>query len=328
MKKRNLFIFLLKFFVIMTLFMNLSLAENISACTGAASQSNKIYSLTSNVQANVNTNCFTLGNNVTLECNNFWINGTQSTNKMGVYITGSNNTIRNCNLANWTNGYDILDSMNTYNNIYQNIILFVNEPSFRTQSSDSIFSDITLIGTSSLFPTGNNLSLNNINGMIYNAGAGITNSTISNWNLLSPKDTNVRTLNGNNIIIDNWVRMNHSKQYNLQLNNSVIKNSLMKNNYASSSGFSLYLGISPKNLTVDNLTVINSSARDYGSIGCDGCKKLIISNSIFNSSITTGNSALYLFTSTGGQTQDIKITNLIFDSICNGPPEKGRIWTC
>src|SRR3989344_4412955 len=210
---------------------------NINTCQTL--NSDTLYNITENITAPAASYCFIMsGNKVILECNNFWIIGTKSASVVGIFISGSNNTIRNCKFTDWTNGlFTIQESSATVNsNVYQNITFLANEPKILTLGSNNIFSNITMSGTTSLTSTGNNLSFNDINGMILNSGTGVTNSKITNWIVSNITSSDNVYLRGDNVIIDNW-KMNRvisNRNYRFYLKNSVIKNSLLKDNYLPS----------------------------------------------------------------------------------------------
>lgn len=102
MEKRGivLLVLVLSLFLISLGFVN---SVDVSSCQTLSSDT--IYVLTQNVTSAINASCFSVNSldNVTLNCNDYYIFGNGSANnKFGITGNGANINIYNCGFDNWT----------------------------------------------------------------------------------------------------------------------------------------------------------------------------------------------------------------------------------
>jgi len=166
-------------FIAMGIFIVASLAlaasGDIASCT-TLNTANSVYTLTGNV--NISGTCFAIGaNNVTLDCNNYMVNYSQSAIGYGVNNTGYNfTTVKNCNFvegsASGNNNHGVY-YYNSYNGtIYNNVIntsktdsygIYLYNSNYQNISNNIITTrgnsayDIYLRGTSNSIIKDNNL---------------------------------------------------------------------------------------------------------------------------------------------------------------------------
>jgi parallel beta-helix repeat protein/surface protein len=242
-----------------------------SACSDI-SIPNTVFTLTQNATAS--GGCFVISaDNVTLDCNNFWI--TYSTGGVagdyGIYSSRFNTTIKNCNIldGNWSSlagAFRYAIYFNTADNgtIFNN---FAN-----TSNSDGIY-----IYNGANF---NNLTLNR---GISNSSYGIYLFTSSNNNILA-NNTGISNLNrgiclngvSNNILINNIGTGNGAGFAGIYLNGAS-NNILTNNNGTSVSGVGIWLIISSNN----NLLTNNA--------GASSTNNGIVVQASYNNTLTNNN---------------------------------------
>jgi len=109
----------LVFFVALFL-SSFSSALNINDCA-TLDQSDTWYDLTANVSTTLNVCMNVTANNVTLDCNNHFINGTTLASNYGVFVNASHNfTLFNCTVSNWYYGV-FVNASNGTNVSYSNL---------------------------------------------------------------------------------------------------------------------------------------------------------------------------------------------------------------
>ena len=153
-------------------------AEPSQTGCGVLSTPNAVYNLTGNIWG-ITATCFNItGDNITLNCGSFYINGTNTVaSHYAINITAFNTTIANCQIANFSTGI-ILNAATRYANITNNTINIT----YATSCSS------TSTGCHAIWLNGarnNNISGNYLYGAQYPLALGTTatNNTISYTNI-------------------------------------------------------------------------------------------------------------------------------------------------
>lgn len=225
---------------------------------------NTVYALARNV--NTGGTCFNItANNVTLDCNNYMINYSQTNVGYGIYNNGKNSsTIKNCNIVLGSNtassfGIYFLGSSN-YGQIINNTILIPASASTAIYLSSSL---------------NNLLSANSITGTHH----GIHLQTSSNYNNLTNNNVNTTSQIGiylqdsskGNIISNNIVQSATSNSIYLRTlsnNNTVIENTLINGNVytvnvANSHNNTIFLNKMTSNSTTGVSVIYTSLSSSY-----------------------------------------------------------------
>jgi hypothetical protein len=275
MEKRRLIVFLIGVFLIASL--GIVSAVDISTCQTLSADTT--YDLTGNVTANVNSMCFSISqSNVTLDCNGYSIIGNSTSNlKYGIWLTGDNNNIRNCNFHNWSFGTDRGMHISGSNEQLDNL----------TFSQTGTY-ELAIYGGTNI--TANNLTLEDNLFYIQSTSDNITlNHLIGRLNIL---DT------ASNILINNWDASGGSMQFasttlDISINNadihhmtssfSILGTNINITNSTFRDHSQATVFSNAKNIFLDNITGYNltSATYSFGNGAATGIENLTIINSNF-----------------------------------------------
>jgi len=188
------------------------------------------------------------GNNVIVDCQGYWINGTNQINTTGIFIGGNNVTIRNCKLGNW-GSRSLYPNKDCYND------LGGKEINFENSSSVYIGGNNVRILNSNFF---NGFGAIRINGGDYEK---INNVTIKDFSYFGIYAYNSRDSNISNSYIEK-IRSFNLNDYD-RIN-------------CSHFGAAVYLSFSP--VEVNNNTILDS----YIGIIINNGQETITNNQINN----------------------------------------------
>lgn len=172
------------------------------------------------------------GNNVVLDCGNAKLigNGTVSYYNSGIEVSSysSYNTIRRCNVSNYTNGF----SINGYSNTFvENIASNSSRYGFRTFGSNTYFNNNKAFNNYNsgffIFSSENNILINNL--AMHNGESHSSSSSGIDFQYTT-----------NNIAINNSLINNHGGIGAQRSNNITIIGNIIKNN--SKNGLEWYVG--------------------------------------------------------------------------------------
>jgi len=239
---------------------------------------NSFYHLINNINTS-DTTCFSLtAENVTLFCDNHYINGSGGT--AGVRIKEDNATVKNCEILNWVSDIEIFDSdVYSYAEVYNNILHNATSQGLYLRNADNgvfynnsvywndkgiyiygIASDFGTVynwdfynnslinnsrgvyGASNIPLTGLNFTDNNIS---YNSGYGVylpdyfTNGALNNNTIIGNRNTGVDIAGYNWDIDDNTISNNTGT--GLYLRAAVINSKIERNVIENNNGNGIYL---------------------------------------------------------------------------------------
>jgi len=206
----------------------INLQLDIPSSCQILSTPNQIYTLTENVTST--GTCFTISaENITLDCNNYWINYSTSgsTSNYGVYANQFNTTIKNCNVVDGNLVTVDEDRHGIFINTGNNCTLFNNSVTTNTSSAILLESDFS------------NLT---------------SNRGISGRHGIDLRDSD------NNVIINNFGNSTtEGAWYAAGISISYSLDNLLINNTAESKGYGFYMGT-----RTNNTLLINNTAISYG----------------------------------------------------------------
>ncbi|MEM5794553.1 MAG: right-handed parallel beta-helix repeat-containing protein, partial [Candidatus Aenigmatarchaeota archaeon] len=311
-------------------FLNISCDIIISSCQ-ELNQPNTYYCLNQNVSSSAT--CFNAtANNITLDCQGYWINYSQSSTGYAINITGYNNiVIKSCNIVQGSSTPS--SSHAIYGSRMNNSLIFNNSIITSGSSSD---------GISLNFGFDNNISLNTIStsgsncgGMYINSSSNniitsniITTSGAPSYGVYLDSSTNatltfnkLNTSKANSLIVEGTIvnHFNHSiDQTNLaeglpiyycfNCNNAKMENQDYSNTYGQ------IIFAWSKNVTINNITMSNDgfnffnvsySKIENSSVATSRGRGIFlysnsILNNVTNNTISTTNSygyGIYLYSS-------------------------------
>jgi len=258
-------------------------AVDIDNCTGLTPDT--AYTLTSNIQAKNASDCFTMVDNVSIDCDGYTIQGNNSGLDWAfAFGAGDEDVdIRNCILDDWGTGgvYAV-----TPDNYFYNITLTASGGTFRLHSGavNNTIDNLTLATPSYLqiYGTAEDIAVKNINGRISISDDTNGNITITNWELDAPSD--VSTIKGTNIQIYNLYRHDDTKRLNIYANDLLIDGAVIRDNSEQIRFYELN-----QNVTVRNSRIIDNTdgARFFEFMG--------VRNLTFNNNYVSNNTALWFY---------------------------------
>ncbi len=226
--------------------------------------------ITSNITLDGNLNCPFNGieigsDNVTLDCQGFFITGTRAPGASGIKVPSRQNVmIKNCNVGNFINGINF-----TFTNQSQliNVFAFNNADGYSMgASSNNTIINSTAFNNSPIFGFDFGLSDNNtiINGTAINNGNGFVLASSNNNKISSSVAFNNSAYGfylsaSNNTLIKNIADLNSFDGIYLQFSTN---NTLLNN----TANFNIGRGIVLIDLSSNN-TVINNTANFNGYVG-------------------------------------------------------------
>lgn len=286
-------------------------ATDLTNCTTISSSGE--YNLINSLVDILNTSCFIIkSDDVTFDCQNYFIDG-DSTNSMRSFnISDSKNvTVKNCNLTNWNMG---IYSNNTRESLFSNIIISEGISDKNGMivyySSNNTFENINItscIDGIKIYTNSDNNTLKNIyadsltndgiiiadsdstklyninisnsrNGLRSSGGTAYYGEIINFTSIFNTKGISITNYAWQNFTITNFVSKSDSYGLDLQGHNIQIFNALIDS--ASDKGV---LIPSSKNITLDFIT-INNSATAFAMTG--SITGVILNNSIIANSST------------------------------------------
>jgi len=226
-------------------------SQNISAC-GSLSTSDRIYNLTQNVSSA--GTCFTIAaNNVTLDCQGYAVNFSQSSPGHGVVANGySNMTVKNCNIV----GFNDSSSFGIY---------FVNANGANISNNTLSTKSFSIFSGPSV---SNSFYRNNVvNTSTDGAGVvlGIYFQQSSNNNVVSNNSITVNGINGRGFQLDNTITGTN------------VSNNLIVTSGSGSSA--IFLNTNANNNVFANNTLVSNGSYLYADGTCTGNN---ITNTTFN----------------------------------------------
>ena len=275
---------------------NGSSSQNVDGCN-QLNTTGAIYTLIQNVSSN--GTCFTVtAENVTLDCNGYWINYSQSEFGYGINITNRNNiSIRDCSLfgeeENYTHSILIYNSTNVrlYNNSINTLGDISDGVSIYISNYTLIYNN-TIInsgydghGIYSSFSSYNNITNSNLDAEYYAIYLeyNSNNHNFSNLNIISNYGAGIVINSSFNYLSD----LDISSELGESLKVSGSNNNISRSRFNSTDNDSVYFESGEENLFFNN-TLLSSTGNVNNSL-------LRISDIAYNNSFYWNN-----FTETGG----------------------------
>lgn len=282
----------------------------VSAC-GTLSTPNERYYLNGNITTSTTGTCLNVGaDNIIIDGQGFWINGTNTGSSIGINSNTRNNiTITNLNMVGF------------YRQIYfirTNNSLVINSSFYRSGNNQiSVF--LTNSGTTG----NNNITLRNLRMFRNNAYIGwySRNITIEN---ISIQNTDTTYSNIMNIQLNNETRINNINMTNSMIYLDTSTNVTITNIVASNMGVTgsaiRYISNNPNNLVYfENITINNATLTTDGSspIEIMGGNEIYFRNVFVNNSKTYGISieSPFNYNITNVTFENLRINNTVNESI-------------
>jgi len=187
---------------------------------------NTQYSLTNNIYYDVNSACIQVrADNVTIDCQNYFIDGEGTTEAAGIYSDGENTLIKNCQIRNMQNGGEAIYLEQAHNSSVTN------------STFDNSQYGITIKDSQGVYFSGNTISNSNIVGI--GIEGSTLNLTISYNNLINNSAFGIIVSSNilNTRITNNYFSENINGIYNYGRNTTILKNK-----FYNSSQYALYMG--------------------------------------------------------------------------------------